>query len=237
MSKTRPPRPVPADFAEVAARLGQPSLIRAHYKCGPSAFYRWLDETGVKVACRNTYRHAPKDFALIAARMTGKELRAHYGINQAMMTRWIKETGIKPFRLPPINRLPVPDDFAAIAPTMHKGALLRHYGVAQHETIDRWIRESGVKPAAFVPVYAPKQPGKGNLRPSRGNGKSNVATLRVKSLYDEAADELRRNRWQVNRCDEKGVYAEGGRFWRVGTVICTPDELLARAERAARKAA
>lgn len=61
--------------------------------------------------------------------------------------------------------------------------------------------------------------------------------LRYISMFDEAADALRRERFVVFRCDDRGRADQKGEFWRLGNTLLTPDELLQRAEKYRRKVA
>ncbi len=66
---------------------------------------------------------------------------------------------------------------------------------------------------------------------------SNLLRIRASSIYDEAAGVIQRERFAVYRCEDNGKANPNGKFWRVGNVVLTPDELLERAERYRRRAA
>ena len=80
-----------------------------------------------------------------------------------------------------------------------------------------------------------------NRRPNplKQMGAPHKAIIRDKprSIWDDAADVLRAERWAVYRCDEKGKADLKGRYWRAGNVILSPDDLLAKADRYRRRAA
>lgn len=230
-------KPAPADLAEMVAKLSGKKALLAHYNVGQKALYRWVSEAGLTLndgrSAPRDVKHAPQDFTAMAPAMSKEQLRDHYGIGCKVLKRWIAETGAKP-RIGPQVRRVLPEGFARVAPTLTFTELQAHYSVSKG-VVSRWLQETGTSPLRTIAAPA-KQAGKGNIRPSRGNGRSNLVQFRAPSDHDFAADELRRF-CPVSRCDERGVYAQGGNFWRVGNVICTPDELLARAERVRRKAA
>lgn len=231
----RAPRPTPADFAEQVERLNGYKSLQRHYRCGQPAIERWLKEAGISF--RRDSDEPPVDLADMAAQMTGKQLMKHYHAGYWRMSRWLAQTGIKTREPLSFNRIPVPADFAEIAPTLTKAELLTRYGITQYKTLNRWIEDSGVQakapPAKVTPI---RHTGGGLKLPGYGVGYG-VQLTRTTSIHDLAADVLRRERWNVNRCDERGRYAEKGKFWRVGTVVCDGDALLARAERYRRRAA
>lgn len=177
----------------------------------------------------------PADFAEKAATMCAMKLADHYRCGRLTMNRWIAETGIQPAA--PVRFRPVPADFATLAPNMTKVDLARHYGCAR-ETVRRWLKESGVQSLVFDRVPPPVNPPRrlGNVVPTRG--KSGLFHgVKVSSIYDEAAATLQRERWVVYRSDEDGKANGSGRFWRMGNLVVTPDELLRRAARYERRAA
>lgn len=221
-------RPMPADFATVSQGMTVKALQR-HYRAKYDTIRRWRDVAG---ADSGRYDKPPADFAHYAAIEHKCALGRRYRCSVSKIDRWLSIAGVTPpcaKRGPAPNRRPVPDDFAQVAPTMLKTHLRIHYGVNQ-DGLDRWIGESGVFPKTF-------EGGAGNVRPTRVPGQSNLARLRNYSIHDQAADILRRDKWIVYRCDERGVQAEKGKFWRVGNVVVDGDELLARAEKKKARAA
>ncbi len=175
-------------------------------------------------------RQMPQDFTQVMTAMPRHDLAAHYKASYSTIQRWIGETGQDvSFRkgIPARNRRPVPDDWAERAPAMTKHALKLHYG-AGDTVIDRWAAETGVSPKVYV--------ASGVLGRMGRRHRANLAVTQSKSLYDEAADELRRERFPVNRCNEKGLFDPQGDLWRVGWSILTADELLIRAAKYRRAA-
>lgn len=227
---TRPLRPLPDDFAiQVNLQRGIKALC-VHYSTNCRVVSRWLKESGVSLPQRlPPYCPAPADLVENAARMTREALCNHYGIGKKRLLTWLVEVGspvIASRNASGVSK-DAPADFATRAPTMHKMELKRHYKVAE-KTINRWLAATGAQAKVYRPTPT------GNMRPSRGGGQ--IIQFRAASVHDLAADVLRRF-CPVSRCNERGQYEQAGDFWRVGSVICDGDELLARAERAKRKAA
>ena len=223
-------RAAPADFAEMARRFNQNELT-AHYKAGWLTVARWIEQTGIQpLKARKVpvnRKPLPADFAQLAPTMFHYELKRHYQAKCDTIKRWLKETGTTPRHYISPNRKPVPDDFAQIAPGLHRAAIERHYGV-NAEIVRRWISESGVTPATAKPI---KGLGLRNGRPHV------VGVSRGKTMFDCAADTLRRERFTVYRSNERGGFAPDGEFWRVGMSVLTCDELLMRAAKYERRAA
>lgn len=187
----------------------------------------------------------PHDLREMAKAMNKTMLRQHYGIGEDRLETWLRETGVVPAKGLCIRRRHLPDDFAEIAPSMSQMALSKLYKV-DWTTIKRWKEEAGVEtmdPNELRRRNLRREPQQNNRLPSHSfvfKGSSAIPVVRdsrLFTLYDQAADELRRNRWAVHRCDDRGRYCEKGKLWRVGNVICTPDELLQRAARYRNRAA
>lgn len=191
-------------------------------------------------------KEQPADFAELCDTMTRTLLAKHYGVSYGTLLRWfdehssrLKRTGFYRGH----HKRPVPDDFAQLAPTMTHTKLRQHYGV-DGTALRRWLAEAGVSPAVYVARRRPdtaernreRRKGKAPARYHRGPQVVAMDSRRW-SPVDLAADVLRRERWVVYRCDEKGVAKPEGLFWRVGNVVCDGDELLARAARYQDKAA
>ena len=130
-------------------------------------------------------------------------------------------------------RRPMPDDFRDVAPTMTKTAMTRHYAT-KIDTIKRWLAEADIEAAA--PVYV-RPPSSAKRFTGYKHKFGNTTQTRSMTAHDDAADILRRERFPVNRCDEKGAFAQAGDFWRVGWSVLTPDELMLRADKYRRRAA
>lgn len=220
-------KPMPPDFPEKA--WGCLNDLARHYKVHWNTVRAWRDQVGGEDP-RRKGPPVPSDFALLARDMNKTELRQHYGVGKRAVDHWCRNTGVAPRHgnSRPEALRPVPADFAQVAPTMKKKALREHYK-CWDKVLDRWIAETGVLPAPHNPA------------PPfiwRGHGGPKVHRLeRVKSMYDEAADTIRRERFAVYRCNAKGAYDPKGKLWRVGMSVLTPDELLKRADRYRRRAA
>lgn len=110
------------------------------------------------------------------------KLRERYNVGKGTITKWVKELNLTPRRV--AAAVPVPDDWAEIAPK-HNIAQLRHYYHVSDTVIHRWIRESGVKP----------------LRgPNRG-GIGRVSIERARTEIELAANHLRKTFRNVHRAD------------------------------------
>ena len=222
----QPIRPKPDDFDQVRAELFHFKAIARHYGTTPRMVRRWAG--GIIRTC---LRAIPDDFAEQAKVRTKASLRTLYRTNENTVLRWIAECEAKV--APPMRRgqelRPVPDDFAQRAPTMFKTALRDHYRTSD-KVINRWLVETGIFAKAHVVPWAGVS--KGVKRPT-----GRMVQLRQTDFYDDAADVLRRERFPVNRCDDKGLFDPKGGFWRVGWSVLTPDELLMRADRYRKRAA
>lgn len=219
-------RPLPDDFATVATGRSKEWACQ-HYKAGNDTVSRWFEESGL--GTKNTGRKkrpAPDDFTAMFPTLRNQfEVCQHYQATEKIVRRWMREAGLKPHQ---VQDRPVPDDFAHVAPSMSKTQLGDRYKVS-HDVINRWLRMSGIKPLDRTRVAHRSS----RLVPTRGTGRPNLTITRAASIYDIAANELRRF-GPVFRCDDRGIYRQAGDYWRMGWSILTPDELL---ERAARKRA
>lgn len=236
MSRKPENRVMPADFPANALVMSQATL-RTVYNVGQVVLERWHRENGGNP--RAVIRAAPEDFAEIAATKTIYRLQKHYEVGERMIKRWMRETGITPTRKTgriPHNRRPMPEDFREVAPHRTHRALCDYYKCSRGKIID-WLKEAGVATAGYTPVERTARPAP---RPFifRGHSKTlHHADLRTITMFDQAADELRRERFVVYRCNERGRYDEKGDFWRLGNTLLTPDELLKRADKYRKAAA
>lgn len=218
--------PIPDDLPQLAGIKTQEALA-SHYGVSKGLVARWLSNAGLKSAGLPK-APVPDDFAAMARGMSQIALCRHYRRDRKTVVRWLAETGTTYARNtrkksvakppPPVNLRPVPDDFAARAPIMTRSAMRGYYSAAS-TTIARWLAETGISPRTV------------DYRPTRGAAGTNLSGVRVKSIYDDAADALRREHFAVYRCDDRGVADFKGAFWRVGNTLNTPSELLGRAAR------
>lgn len=215
-------RAVPRDFHKKGAELSNKKLAK-HYKCAQSTIAKWRIETGVKrLSAEPDY--VPADFAILAPTMIITELERHYGVRHGKIKAWAEKAGVKVKR----NGLrPPPDGFADDAPSMVKSAMMKRYK-ADIKTVNRWLSEVGVLAAEQVRIPPPR-----SSRPFvfRTGSTPKSLDLRQRSLYDDAADILRRERFVVYRCDDNGRFNERGSLWRRGNSILTGAELLEKAAR------
>lgn len=180
-----------------------------------------------------TPRPMPDDFPKLAKGMNRYQLVKHYKTSDKAVARWATECGVMPVRT--VNR-PVPDDWEQLC-SVHTAAELSRMFQADPKVIKRWIAETEIEPVPFdrKSIVPPKR----KPDPFKLMGAPHKAIIRDKprSIWDDAADVLRAERWAVYRCDEKGKADPKGRYWRAGMVILTPDDLLARADKYRRRAA
>lgn len=230
-------RSMPDDFT-AHAKLGNKTLQRK-YGAGKKTIIRWLEELATGAA-RHSMNIPPEDFAELAQTLNKTALQKHYGVGERRVKNWLAAAGIEEVSPQyPVRRF-LPDDFTEVAPTMTQTALGRHYA-ADWKTVKRWCAEANVEPAVHVFVQPPQDtrriPYRSNFAFHGHAQTRHHADLRTITMYDEAADVLRRERFICFRCGPTGKYLEKGLHWRVGNVICTPDELLQRADKYRAKAA
>lgn len=239
---------IPADFAQHATTLGWEALRKLYRKDTPT-LQRWIAETGVVrpvLKGGRVKREVPADFAAMSAKHTNVELMAIYGCGSEMLYRWRKETGAKRR-----DKMVIPDDFAERWKTNGILKLAAHYG-RNHTTISTWIAKLGLrrprgqtltqqaKRAEPKPVKAPVARNAAPVRSIKPDAYRTAPLDRVQrdmSAAGRAADTLRRDRWTVFRCDEKGHADPAGKMWLCGRIIVTSAELIERAERAERRMA
>lgn len=169
--------------------------------------------------------------------MTKYELERHYHASYKTVSRWFKVTGLKA-RAPNIsNAQPVPADFAEVSQRLTVSGMREYYGGGEAK-IRRWLQETGLQPCKIYNGGKPlkRNPTKTSFRPNQMPTLIAGQDHRIRSIYTDAADILQRERWIVYRCTEKGAPNLEGEFWRVGNVVLTPDELLIKAQRYAKRA-
>jgi hypothetical protein len=163
----------------------------------------------------NNLRILPADFTEFAPGRTNVELMAHYGCCADVITRFRKESGVRSTH--GVREAPkMPADFHLVAPTLTKKQLRDRYHRAD-PTINRWLIEAKVDPARHVP--APPTPA---VKKERDPAPTNLGRA------VQAADFLSKL-GPVSRCDDQGHFDAGGYFWRRGSFVLNPDEIIARA--------
>lgn len=221
------PRPKPDDFEDIFHLYNKEELM-AHYSAGRGAVDRWL--AGRKAKGIQPRRKLPADFAQVAPGLSAFAVRQHYNTTDAIVARWYREAGID---RPIVYSVPPPSDFAEMATKLTKSALRKHYDVGTAK-IARWLVDAAVDAKTYTPPprhQRPKTPWSGYKLPH-----GHFAAMRTTSIYEDAADVLRRF-CPVYRCHENGKADEKGEFWRVGMSVLTPDELLERADKYRKRAA
>lgn len=165
-------------------------------------------------------RQIPADFRQQRDRLGAlANLAIHYRASHRTVSRWLREAKIPPLFKgpPPRSRRPIPPDFRRLAPQSSIGFLTRHYKTSQ-ATVARWLDETGIQP-----------------KPAKLRGfkleawRSDIPPPRRETDHDLAAEYLRRF-MPVSRCDERGRYAQGGDYYRIGCSILTFAELIDRAK-------
>lgn len=226
---TKPMRPMPDDFPQYAATMGVTKL-RAHYGAGLGAIYRWFEQCGIRVDT-GRQRPMPDDFKSVGHTMTIGAAASRYRTGERIIMRWHREAGTMPVSQAAeraLRAMPIPDDWHHQTSQLTRAELRTLYRVSEW-TIDKWLKRTGCK-AVPAMTYNPGQPRSNNVTPTRGRA-AFAKTERVTGTDDFAADTLRRNRWVVYRCDDRGLANERGKFWRVGNTLATPEQLIARAAR------
>jgi len=233
--QVKPRRPVPADFADKAKTLTVNAMMK-HYDASRGTVKRWAAKTGVEPCKTCVYvsrRQFPDDFLTRGAGKSIRQIVQEYGVHRSTAQNWLKLSGLRPV-WENNGRRPIPDDFIEVARTSLRAELIRRYR-ASSETVERWIKETGVhvRKGGLGP--------RGGFVPNLGQmgqvHKVRINSLAIKTICDDAADTLRRERFPVNRCNDKGGFDPQGKFWRVGWSVLTADELLARASKYQRVAA
>lgn len=176
-------------------------------------------------------REMPEDFAEVALTMTRHDLAVHYKTSNRKIQKWFRELGLHTRYgkgLPAWNRRPVPEGYAELAPKMSGNQLGQHFGTS-YTVVMRWAEETGIYPRAYEP----------NANSASRMGQSHKVGLSStnKTIYDCAADTLRRERFHVHRCNERGAFDLKGQYWRCGYSVLTDEELLVRAAKYERSAA
>lgn len=229
---------LPDDFRQVAEAMKCRIALMAHYRVSLTTINRWISRTGAKLPSRYG-TPMPADLAEQAGKMHLAALTRHYGVGEKVVGRWLALAGIsasKPAREANPRFRPTPLDFREQAGRLTLTGLRYHYDVAP-ETIKRWCSETGVRPQKPIRIPPlPPKPRKGVVH-AMGVSSNISASRRASTVHDIAADTLRRERFPVYRCDERGRADIAGSFWRVGMTVLDDDQLLAKAARYERRAA
>lgn len=188
-------------------------------------------------------RAAPADFAAIAPTLTINGAVLFWRTGADTVKRWAAELSVRLLSGPDLLE-PAPANWAQLCAENSASALRKKFGWG-NKIITRWSNETRIHPRDGRAQSKPNQ--RHNARVMRKVVRPNLSRMgsptviahdnRVKSIWDDAADVLRAERWTVYRCNPRGAYFEKGKFWRVGNVVVTPEELLQRAAKYQRKAA
>lgn len=185
---------------------------------------------------------------LVASGLTAREIAPTFGLTRKAIIDAVRKHELGPWIAKPGTRpgdlSHIPEDFAERWQTTSQAALAEHYRRAP-ATISLWRQRLGLhrprgahiaKPQATAVVVEPAEPAR-LIKPNAYQTAPVDRVRRDMSPAGQAADILRRDRWTVFRCDDRGRYAVDGPLWRCGSVVCGDDELIERAERAARRMA
>lgn len=229
---------MPADFRQVAEAMKCRVALMAHYRASLTTINRWISRTGAKLPSRYG-TPIPADLAEQAAKVHIAALARHYDVGEKVVVRWLGLTGVKAAKPAPEANprfRATPQDFLEQAGQLTLTGLRYHYDVSP-ETIKRWCRETGARPQRPIRIPPPPpKPRKATVH-TMGISSNITASRRASTVHDIAADTLRRERFPVYRCDERGRADIAGTFWRVGMTVLDDDQLLAKAARYERRAA
>lgn len=183
------PRPLPADFAEVAKGMSI-NQIKAHYKAGARAVMRWRDEANHQPINQGKrggrFRPVPDDFELMAKSLSRYGLEEHYGTGYQVISRWMKETGIMPHK-------PNPKADKFFAERMHASIAPTRSG-SRHELAADTVRK-------YAPVYRCNQ--NGSYNPSGSWWRVGWNVLTPDELIDRAA--MYQGKEAASRAKAEGV--------------------------------
>lgn len=184
-----------------------------------------------------TKRAMPDSFVSFARGKNCYQLVQHYRTSEKVVRRWADEVGISLSN--GRNGHPVPDKWEELAAVNTIVDLQRMFNV-DRKVIKRWMVETEIEPVPFnrkgiIPVN--RKPKSERAFKVMGSPHKAIINTRPRSIWDDAADVLRAERWVVYRSDEKGAANPKGMYWRMGNVILTPDDLLMRADRYRMRAA
>lgn len=223
--------PMPPEFPAHAWAAGVAPLGR-QFGVAVSTILRWRESCGPDP--RVDLSAPPADFIEKVKTLRRYALAQHYQVSERRIGLWAKKCGIGISKHGPTRagRRIAPDDLAEMAELMTKTQLMAHYA-ADYPIVVRWLGEAGIEAVKRAPVMPSRQP-----VTFRNNPRALIhRDIRQTDMYDDAADVIRRERFAVYRCNERGAYDPKGASWRVGISILTPDELLQRADKYRRRAA
>lgn len=225
------PIAMPDDF-ESRALESRPALA-ARYGVSEQTISRWR----ARVGKLHVPAPPPADFAEYAPGRGRLELRKRYRAGDLTIKRWRQECGIEAkssiYKAIAARIVPAPADlagrFAEIGTFL---GLAQHYG-RDRKTIIRWLSAAGLLPKKRAPQ--PKRhsaPHHHRIRLVPGQvvlpAFRNAIPPARAGREEDAAHHLRRA-CAVYHCTETGRADPKGKFWRVGSAVLRPDELIERA--------
>ncbi len=181
-------------------------------------------------------RPIPEGFAEVVNDFTIKQLCVKFGAGRETVIRWLAECPVKRTLMKGGKDIvEMPADFPVVQAGRTVMELCAHYGRNKH-VVRRWLADLGIsrsevrRAKRVVKIVTPTR----SVHPITAPLDK---TQRDVSPAGIAADDLRRDRWVVYRCDPDGRANPAGTHWMCGRVILTSDELMERAERARRRMA
>ena len=99
-SKKRPPRPLPADFLEIAPTLSY-AAAEKRWKAGAIQIRTWYRDAGIGPARATRWKPIPEGFAEIAPTMRLYDLARRYEVQPETVRRWCYRLQIEPMRRRP----------------------------------------------------------------------------------------------------------------------------------------
>lgn len=199
--------PAPSDFEEMYHSLPSIRSLEKHYGRHFKTITRWARDANLNP--KKKEREVPKDFKDVCASLQSKrKLMAHYNAGCVTIEKWINDLGVN---FPLSTKKTIPGDFHLSAQSKTKTELSKLYDV-NIRTINKWVEETGVKPRKYVRGYyiGPKS--------------TKIFSMTRPDEYGMAADFLRKF-MPVSRCNQDGKFNATGKFYRVGSVVMSADDM------------
>jgi len=181
-------------------------------------------------------RPLPDDFLTEAPKLARDAAKRRWGCSNDTLARWYAETGIVAAKRASTLIKGTPDLVDKVAGLNIKEASAA-LGV-NPKVASRIMREWGLWEGrqAAAPKPEPVTDNRWKFRKPAGAPPTPVNFYqRDMSIAGQAQELLQNDRWTVFRCDENRQADKNGKFWICGSQHVTSEELIERAERAARR--